>query len=116
MLYLLIPVFVEQFSPLSGETLQVTSLVYTNTLNIVEAKKLSAFHIYHLHENKPENLPSVHSVVLNKGNSVYVDEYTTIKFGAIKTITVNQQRIIGSLGLFGYNKKLKPKNKSLLFI
>lgn len=111
--YLLIPVIINQVSA-SGEVNEIPSLLFTDTLDEVKAKKLSAYHIFHLHENSPETLPSPSSVRLGRSNKVKVNQNTTITFGKVTAIGVKEKQIIGRLGLFGYNKKLVPRSKPLL--
>lgn len=112
MSYLLVNVVINEVTD-SGELVSIPSLLFTNTLDVEKAKKLSAFHIYHLHKNNQYVMPTIDSVHVD-GNTVTVDDKTMIFFSAIRVIDEEQKQRIGKLGLFGYNKTLKKICKPLL--
>lgn len=113
MSYLLVPVTINQISA-TGEMKKISSLVFTEMNEVKYAKKLCAFHIFHLHENNPELLPSVASVKFTRFGEVKVNHNTTITFGTVRVISVQQKQVLGRLKLFGYNKKLVAVNKPIL--
>lgn len=112
MSYLLVNVVINEVTD-SGELVSIPSLLFTNTLDVEKAKKLSAFHIYHLHKNNQHVLPNIDSVQVD-GDKVAVDDKTMIVFATISAIDEEQKQRIGKLGLFGYNKTLKKISKPLL--
>lgn len=111
--YLLLNVVIHKVTA-TGEIKKIPSLLFSNTLDIEQAKKLAAFHIYHLHTNNQQVLPTINSVMFNQDDFVEADPDTKISFDLIKRITPREVHGIGKLGLFGYNKKLSAVQTALI--
>lgn len=92
------------------------SLVFTEVGESLKAQKLAAFHIFHLHRNDQETLPSVEDVELDTNNEIIVDDHTTMKIGILFETNQNGIHKLGGLGLFGYNKKLMFYNGKISLI
>lgn len=86
--------------------LSIPSLVFTEQGDHEYARKLAAYHIFHLHRDDQKTFSST-NVQFSADNEIIVDEKTKITSDIVGMTDVVGIHKLGGLGLFGYNKKLR---------
>lgn len=94
----------------------IPSLVFTEQGEHEYARKLAAYHVYHLHRNDQQTLPSVESVKFSDENEIIIDDQTKVTSDIFAITDVSGVHRLGLLGLFGYNKRLNFHRKSFSLI